>query len=127
MNIKLPAGVKKAIESLLDATADVYTVESSVDEHHITRQTFVKTISALPCRVSYKTNDQARPTDDRTVDALTMEITLFYTDTSVDIPAGSKIIVTWEDGRTETFWNASKPAIYWNHGEVELSRKKEQA
>ena len=118
------AMVRTALESLYDAKAAVYTYTCTIDAHHITTQKLTKLISDLPCRISYQRNEAAQTTD--TVDTQDMMITMIYSDTSIAIPAGSQIMVTWDDGRTDAFENASVPSVYTHHAEVRLGREKDK-
>ncbi len=109
--------VKSAIESLYDASAKVYSFEPVLLASGATDS--VETYKGLiRCRVSYKSINQTQTTD--TVDTQQQAIKMYYAGAALTITPGSKIVITWDDGRTATFHNASLPQVYPHHAELTL-------
>lgn len=109
--------VKKAIESLYDATATVYKLTEVTKDSITTEERAIQT-SSLRCRVSYKNIGAAQSTD--TIDTQHQEIKLYFDADDAVIEAGSIIDVLWDDGREATFKNASIPQVYNHHAELTL-------
>ena len=112
--------VKQAIESLYDATAEVYAYEPVVLENGATDST-LHLQGTSRCRICYKSISQTQTVD--TVDTQQQIIKMHYDGASLVIKPGSKIIVNWDDGRTETFCNTSLPQVYPHHAELTLELK----
>ena len=116
---KIPL-VKSAIESLYDATATVRTYQTAV----IKRQTLTELARGIRCRIGYQSLPEATGKD--TADTQVTIIKMFYDGSAVAIPTGAVIDVAWDDGRTDTFENASVPAVYSHHAEVTLKRVRDK-
>lgn len=118
---KIPL-VKSAIESLYDATATVRTYQTAVTKG-IKRQTLTELARGIRCRIGY----QSLPaTSKDTADTQVTVIKMFYDGSAVAIPTGAVIDVVWDDGRADTFENASVPAVYSHHAEVTLKRVRDK-
>lgn len=109
--------VRKAIESLYHGKCTVVQRKSFFDE--TTKQTRlrdVKIITDEPCKLSFAST---RPTVQETgASSVSQGVKLFLAP-EVDIPAGSKIIVT-QNGRTTTYQQSGETAIYHHHQEIKL-------
>jgi hypothetical protein len=112
--------VKSAIESLYDASADIYTYQPTVGDDGISRDSPKIFKSGIRCRINFQSVPATKDTD--TADMLTVMITMYYDGSAVSIPTGSLIKVTWDDGRTDEFKNAGYQAVYVNHSEIQLER-----
>ena len=119
---KIPL-VKEAIESLYDATATVRTYQTTVTKG-VKRQTLTELAKDLRCRIGYQSLPEATGKD--TADTQVTIIKMFYDGAAVTIPAGAVIDIVWDDGRTDTFENASVPAVYTHHAEVTLRRVRDK-
>ena len=111
------ANTKKAIESLYLGVCTVYIREKYLDP--LTKQTnFTETaiITDQPCRLSYSRISPNTETD--RVSQQHQVIKLFI-DSSLDIPAGCKIIVT-QNNTTQAYKSSGVPAVYRYHQEIEL-------
>ena len=111
------ANTKKAIESLYLGVCTVYIREKYLDS--LTKQTnFTETaiITDQPCRLSYSQISQNTGTD--RVSQQHQVIKLFI-DSSLDVPAGCKIIVT-QNNKTQAYKSSGVPAVYRYHQEIEL-------
>lgn len=119
---KIPL-VKSAIESLYDATATVRTYQIAVTKG-IKRQTLTELVRGIRCRIGYQSLPEATSKD--TADTQVTVIKMFYDGSTVAIPTGAVIDVVWDDGRADTFENASVPAVYSHHAEVTLKRVRDK-
>lgn len=118
------AAYRNALRSMWDGTATIVVLEGSVDE--TTGRTVQKEITLaenLPCRVSYRSVKSTTPQEEA---ALVAQSITMYIDSSVDIPEGSKIIVS-QNGVTEHYSRSGKPAVYTCHQEVPLELCREWA
>ena len=113
--------VKKSIEALYDASADIYVDDPSTDKSNITSHARTKLRGTVRCRISYKRILPVVTTD--TVDNDAQQTIMIYSsDTNIRIPDGSKIAVKWDDGRTDTFQNSGLPKVYQYTTQVELEK-----
>lgn len=119
---KIPM-VTSAIESLYDATATVRTYQIAVTKG-IKRQTLTELARGIRCRIGYQSLPEATSKD--TADTQVTVIKMFYDGSAVAIPTGAVIDVVWDDGRADTFENASVPAVYSHHAEVTLKRVRDK-
>ena len=119
---KIPL-VISAIESLYDATATVRTYQTAVTKG-IKRQTLTELARGIRCRIGYQSLPEATSKD--TADTQVNVIKMFYDGSAVAIPTGAVIDVVWDDGRADTFENASVPAVYSHHAEVTLKRVRDK-
>jgi hypothetical protein len=69
-----------------------------------------------PCRLSYQ---RLSPTTDKNGIAEVVQVPKLFLSNEINIPPGSKIIVT-QNGRTIEFSNSGQPAVYTNHQEIVL-------
>lgn len=81
-----------------------------------TRQQWVSVFSDLPCRLSFK--NVAVPTETDSA-ARVVQSTKLFLDKSVDVPPGSKIIVTHENEKRE-YAQSGVPAVYSFHQEIPI-------
>lgn len=79
------------------------------------------TLEEIPCRLSYRSSPESG--DERTYSKVNQTVKLFLEPEHI-IPEGSKINVMY-NGRTVTYKNTGKPAVYEAHQEInlELDRK----
>lgn len=119
---KIPL-VKSAIESLYDATATIRTYQTATTKG-IRRQALTELAKGIRCRIGYQSLPEATSKD--TADAQVTIIKMFYDGSAVTIPTGAVIDVLWDDGRADTFENASVPAVYSHHAEVTLKRVRDK-
>ncbi|WP_337464974.1 hypothetical protein [Acidaminococcus timonensis] len=113
------AVVKKAVQSLYDATATVSTWKKEKDASNITREK-LQQLGETRCRVVYRSVPAVQGND--MADLLPVEISMNYDAEALNIPPGSRIHIKWDDGREEDFQNSSFPAVYLHHGSVQLER-----
>lgn len=83
----------------------------------------VDTYKDEPCRISFDTVKATQPESNAAKEV--QSITLFI-DRAVDIPPGSKIIVT-QNGVTFTYEQSGRAAVYSTHQEIPLELFKEWA
>lgn len=119
---KIPL-VKEAIGSLYDATATVRTYQTAVTKG-VKRQTLTELAKGIRCRIGDQSLPEATGKD--TADTQVTIIKMFYDGSAVTIPAGAVIDIVWDDGRADTFENASVPAVYTHHAEVTLKRVRDK-
>lgn len=115
--------VKQAIENLYDATATIRTYQTATTKG-IRRQALTELAKEVRCRIGYQSLPEATSKD--TADTQVTIIKMFYDGEAVAIPAGAVIDVVWDDGRADTFENASVPAVYSHHAEVILKRVRDK-
>lgn len=115
---------RKTIEKLYDGECtvkvhgeyqDPVTKITKVGEHTL--------FEKQPCRLSYGSMPS---TSDTEGPANIVQITKLFIAPELEIPAGSKIIVT-QNGRTTEFSNSGVPAVYPTHQEITLELFKEYA
>lgn len=113
--------VKETIESLYDAMATIYVDNPTADQYGAVTHPLTKKLASVRCRISYKrilpvvTNDIV----DKDIQKIIM---IYTTNAAIKIPDGSKIVVAWDDGRTDTFQNSSLPKVYQYTTQLELQR-----
>lgn len=111
------ANTKKAIESLYLGVCTVYIHEKHLDP--LTKQTnFTETaiITDQPCRLSYS---RISPNTETDKISQQHQVIKLFIDSSLDIPAGCKIIVT-QNNKTQAYKSSGVPAVYRYHQEIEL-------
>lgn len=81
-----------------------------------THQEWQPLYSALPCRLSFKNVTIPTETDSA---ARTVQSTKLFLDKDVDVPPGSKIIVTHENVKRE-YSQSGVPAVYSYHQEIPI-------
>lgn len=107
------------IEETYDGICSVYVYGSTVDpETHITHKGETLIYEDIPCRISFKNNNlnDSQPTE--TAAKPVQKIKLF-TSPDVNIPKGSKIIVT-QNTVTQTYKSSGEPMMYYTHQEIIL-------
>ena len=115
---------RKAIESMYDGVCTISNYQNIEDPiTFVTELNEVEVIKDQPCRLSYSSVPSTTQTD--TVNAVSQSIKLFIAP-EVNIPAGSKIVVT-QNGRTTVYKNSGQPAIYSTHQEVNLELYEDKA
>ena len=114
---------EKALKMLWRDRCTVMVRQRQTDP--ITKLTdFVETVvlENQPCKLSFET---LAATSDGNVAAATQSVKLFL-DKDVDIPAGSKIIVT-RGKRTFTYAKSGEPGVFTYHQEIQLEKWKRWA
>lgn len=113
--------VKKTIEAMYDATAYIYIDNPATDKNNITVHALTKLLGTVRCRISYKRILPVITAD--TADSDIQKIMMIYSSSAdIQIPDGSKIVIKWDDGRTDTFQNSSLPKVYQYTAQVSLER-----
>ena len=114
--------VKKAIESLWDASANVYEATETVDEYGTSSVEEKLVYKDVKCRLSHKTSDVALKSD--TIDTQAYDVVM-YCSNEFSIKSGSRITITAE-GRLYECKNAGEPLVYRHHQEIPLTLVKER-
>ena len=115
---------RKAIEATYDGTCRIYGMRSVKDpDTKVTRQEEVLVQEGIPCHLSYSSTTPAAGSS--TVTVVIQTIKLFLAPESV-IPPGSRIEVT-QQGRTESYGQSGKAAVYSSHQEILLELWREYA
>lgn len=113
-----------AIKKLWDGLCDVFVQEADTDKASgRTVQKEVIKLQKEPCRVSYSSISATSPQSEA---AAVRQVIKLFISKDVDIPEGSKIVVT-QEGRTETYRRTGKSAVYSVHQEIMLELFKEYA
>lgn len=108
---------RKAIELLYKGLCTVKVwqeVEDSIT--HVTKHSEITLLSNQKCKLSYEKQTSATPTGGPAVIA---QATKLFIAPELDIPAGSKIIVT-QHGKTTEYTRSGEPAVYMDHQEIQL-------
>lgn len=122
---KIPAA-RAAIEALYDAKMTVYTlqkVKDPVTNLNTTKWTPEAALTALPCRLSYKTVSTTNPATGAAKQSQTAQV---FTAPEYVIPPGCKISVTAK-GRTTEYQQSGPAAVHTNHQEIPLELAEEWA
>lgn len=115
---------RNAIMKLWDGLCDVFTVTAVKDKDTgRTVQTETVLFRNEPCRVSYSSIASASPQSEA---ADVRQIIKLFISKDVKIPEGAKLVIT-QEGRTEKYRRAGKPAVYSVHQEIMLELVKEWA
>lgn len=115
---------RKAIEATYDGTCRIYGMQSVKDPvTKVTRQEEVLVQDGIACHLSYSSTVPAAGSD--TVTGVAQTIKLFLAPELV-VPPGSRIEVT-QQGRTESYAQSGKAAVYSSHQEILLEIWKEYA
>ncbi len=105
-----------ALKKLWTGICDVYVKEQVNNTlNGVTEFKEVLKIKGQPCRLSFSSNKIAEQSG---ATGISQSIKLFI-DNSLNIPAGSKIVVT-QNQRTEVYSQSAPPAVYSTHQEIEL-------
>ena len=115
---------RKAIEATYDGTCRIYGMQSVKDTvTKVTRQEETLLQDGIACHLSYSSTALAAGSD--TVTGVAQTIKLFLEPEPV-VPPGSRIEVT-QQGRTESYAQSGKAAVYSSHQEILLEIWKEYA
>ena len=115
---------RKAIEATYDGTCRIYGMQSLKDPvTKVTRQEETLVQDGIACHLSYSSTALAAGSD--TVTGVAQTIKLFL-DPEPVVPPGSRIEVT-QQGRTESYAQSGKAAVYSSHQEILLEIWKEYA
>lgn len=108
---------RKAVEATYDGTCRIYGMQTVKDPvTKVTRQEEVLEHGGVPCHLSYSSTAPAVGSD--TVTTAAQGIKLFLAPELV-VPPGSRIEVT-QHGRTESYAQSGKAAVYSSHQEIML-------
>jgi hypothetical protein len=108
---------RKAIESLYKGLCTVIIQKDVTNPiTHVTEQQEVKIIIDQKCKLSYQKQTSTTPTGGPA--EITQTIKLFIAP-ELDIPAGSKIIVT-QHGKTAEYARSGESAVFMDHQEIQL-------
>lgn len=111
------SSVRKALESLYKGTCTVKTWESFKDPvTKISTQKEVLKFENQPCKLSHEKQVSATNT---VGPAVLSQTTKLFIAPELEIPAGSKIIVS-QNGKTTEFSRSGEPAVYMDHQEIML-------
>lgn len=107
-----------------ESKATIYTKAQYKDYFTKTTQ-MVETELCIdePCRVSYSSKASATPSE--TTSGVDQEIILFIS-SELDIPAGSKVVVT-QLGKTTEYYASGFPRVYSAHQQITLRLKDDKA
>ncbi|MFQ9651216.1 MAG: hypothetical protein ACLRZZ_14170 [Enterocloster sp.] len=115
---------RKAIEATYDGTCRIYGMKPIRDPvTKVTRQEEALVQDGIACHLSYSSTAPAAGSD--TVAGVAQTIKLFL-DPEPVVPPGSRIEVT-QQGRTESYAQSGKAAVYSSHQEILLEIWKEYA
>lgn len=107
---------RKAIEKLYDSTCDIIVLQEIVDENGVTDFKDVKLYEKQPCRISQQS--VTKTANNHVVSEVDKVINL-YIAPELDIPAGSKILVTYNN-RTTEYKSSSLPVLYDTYQKIQL-------
>lgn len=111
-----------AVERLWNGRCDVVEFRSVTDtKTHITGMQEVITLKNIPCRISFETIKEAQQSE---VSASAKQVIKLFVANDVNIPEGSKIIVT-QNGAVKEYKVSGVPAVYTAHKEILLETFKE--
>ena len=117
MAVKAQRAIRKAIERTYDGSCRIYGMEPVKDqETKVTRLKEVLKQSGIPCHLSYSGAPPAAGSS--AVTAVQQSIKLFLAPELV-VPPGSRIEVT-QLGRTESYGQSGKAAVFSSHQEILL-------
>lgn len=115
---------RKAIQLLYRGNCTVKTWENVKDpETKITTPKEVTKFENQPCKLSYEKQTTAFSTGGPAIISQTIKLSL---DPELEIPAGSKIIVT-QDGVTREFARSGETEVHMDHQHINLELFKEYA
>ena len=115
---------RKAIEATYDGTCRIYGMQSvKAPVTKVTRQEEAIVQDGVACHLSYSNTAPAAGSD--TVAGVAQTIKLFLAPELV-VPPGCRIEVT-QQGRTESYAQSGKAAVYSSHQEILLEIWKEYA
>lgn len=115
---------RQAVEATYDGTGRIYGMKSVKDPvTKVTRQEEVLIQDDISCHLSHSSTAPAAGSD--TVTTVSQTIKLFLAPELI-IPPGCRIEVT-QQGRTESYAQSGKAAVYSSHQEILLELWKEYA
>ena len=108
---------RKAVESLYKGLCTVMVWREVEDPiTHVTTFKEVPLFTDQKCKLSYEKQTSTTPTGGPAVIAQTTKL---FIAPELDIPAGSKIIVT-QHGKTNEYGRSGEPGIFMDHQEIVL-------
>lgn len=107
---------RKAIEKLYDSICDIIVLQEIIDENGVTDFKDVTLYEKQPCRISQQS--VTKTANNHMVSEVDKVINL-YIAPELDIPAGSKILVTYNN-RTTEYKSSSLPALYDTYQKIQL-------
>lgn len=114
---------RKAMEATYDGTCKIYHMQSIKDpKTKVTRQEEVVVKENVPCHLSYSSTSPA--VQSGTVATVSQTMKLFLVPELI-VPPGSRLEVT-QQGRTESYSQSGKAAVYYSHQEILLELWKER-
>lgn len=115
---------RNAIQSLWDGLCDVYIRETVINpDNGRDEPVEVLKLQNQPCRLSFS---NIAGTNEESSAALVRQTTKLFIAKDVEIPPGSKLIITQEE-KSEAYQMSGKPAVYSCHQEIMLELFKEWA
>ena len=110
------------VETTYDGTCRIYGMQSGKDpETKVTRQEEVLVQEGISCHLSYSGTVPAAGSSTVTAVAQTVKL---YLAPELAVPPGSRIEVT-QQGKTESYGQSGKAAVYSSHQEILLEIWKE--
>lgn len=115
---------RNALQKLWDGSCDVYVRETRVNPANGRDEpVIVPVIRNVRCRLSFSS---ITSTSENSEAALVQQVVKLFLNKDVEIPPGSKIVVT-QEGETRAYVRSGDPAVYRYHQEIMLERFKEWA
>ena len=116
-----------AIKKLWVGQCDIYVREYGVNDSGVNEPREVLKFKGQPCRLSfYSALNSAITSPSGSGASETHQNIKLFLDSDIQIPEGSKIIVT-QNGRTTAYCQSSPPLVYAFHQEICLKLFKEWA
>lgn len=109
------ANAQLHIESLYEDKCTVYTSSYNDDTGDVT---WTAAGEDIPCRLSF--SSLAPNTQGEAADTVNQTVKLFLS-SGVDVPGGSRIVVTRSTGHVSNWQRSGLPAVYQTHQEILLS------
>lgn len=111
------SGYQAAVRALWRGKCDVYILETAVNPGNGRDEPKeVPIYEKQPCRISFSSVSSTTEQDGAPLIQQTVKL---FIDNSVEIPAGSKVVVT-QNGKTGDYQRSGKPAVYSEHQEIVL-------
>lgn len=108
---------RRALEATYDGTCRIYGMKAVKDpETMVTRQEEVLVQEGIPCHLSFSS---AAPADGTGVAAQVVQTIKLFLAPELLVPPGSRIEVT-QHGRSESYAQSGKAAVYSSHQEIVL-------
>lgn len=116
---------RATIEKLYEDVCTVFILEDYKDPiTKITKKQERALFENQPCRLSFKNLSTTVKTEGP---AEVVQVTKLFIAPELEIPAGSKIVVTQKSGRATEFSYSGVPAVYPSHQEIILKLFEEYA